>query len=76
VDRRTLKKLDAELTEFVDELFSGLGRREEKSMDAADGAPLPSGRARTPNWRLPTVPKADRTTRGTDRTITNVIESY
>ena len=28
VDPRTLKKLDAELTEFVDELFCGLGRRE------------------------------------------------
>ena len=28
VDPRALKKLDAELTEFVDELFAGLGRKE------------------------------------------------
>jgi SRSO17 transposase len=28
VDRRTLAKLDGELTEFVDELFEGLGRKE------------------------------------------------
>jgi SRSO17 transposase len=28
VNQRALKKLDAELTEFVDELFAGLGRRE------------------------------------------------
>ncbi len=49
---------------------------EEESLDAADGAALPSGRAATPNWRLPTVPKADRTTRATDGTVTNVIESY
>ena len=28
MDRRTLKKLDTELTEFVEELFGGLGRKE------------------------------------------------
>lgn len=28
MDRRTLKKLDVELTSFVDELFAGFGRRE------------------------------------------------
>lgn len=28
MDRRTLSKLDDELTEFIDELFAGLGRRE------------------------------------------------
>lgn len=49
---------------------------EEESLDIADGAALPSGRAATPNWRLPSVPKADRATRATDGTITNVIESY
>lgn len=49
---------------------------EEESLDAPDGAALSSGRAATPNWRLPTVPKADRTTRATDGTVTNVIESY
>jgi SRSO17 transposase len=49
---------------------------EAESLDVADGAALSSGRARTPNWRLPTVPKADRTTRATDGTVTNVIESH
>jgi len=49
---------------------------EEESLDVADGSTLPSGRTRTPNWRLPTVPKADRPTRATDGTITHVIESY
>lgn len=49
---------------------------EEESLDAADGAALPSGRAVTPNWRLPSVPKTDRATRATDGTVTNVIESY
>src|SRR5262245_42571608 len=28
MNRRTLKKLDAELTKFLDEMFSGMGRRE------------------------------------------------
>ena len=49
---------------------------EEESLDARDGAALPSGRLATPHWRLPTVPKASRTTRTTDGTVTNVIESY
>jgi SRSO17 transposase len=49
---------------------------EEESLDAADGAPLPSGRPATPNWRLPTVPKVDRATRATDGPVANVIESY
>jgi SRSO17 transposase len=49
---------------------------EEESLDAPDGAALPPGRAATPRWRLPSVPKADRTTRTTDGTIPNVIESY
>lgn len=49
---------------------------EEESLDAADGAPLPSIRVATPNWRLPTVPKADRATRAADGTVTDVIESY
>ncbi|HXH98511.1 MAG TPA: IS701 family transposase [Gaiellaceae bacterium] len=48
----------------------------EESLDAPNGAALPSGRARTPNWRLPAVPKADRTARPADGTVTNVIESY
>ena len=49
---------------------------EEESLDAADGAALSSSRPRTPNWRLPTVPKADRAARVTDGTVANVIESY
>jgi SRSO17 transposase len=49
---------------------------EEESLDASDGSALPSGRTRTPNWRLPTVPKADRSTRATDGTVAHVIESY
>jgi SRSO17 transposase len=49
---------------------------EDESLDATDGAALPSGRAATPNWRLPTVPKADRAARTTDGTITDVIDSY
>jgi SRSO17 transposase len=49
---------------------------EEESLDAPDGAALPPGRAATPRWRLPTMPKADRTARATDETVPNVIESY
>ncbi len=30
MDRRTLEKLDSELTEFVDEVFDGFGRRERR----------------------------------------------
>jgi SRSO17 transposase len=49
---------------------------EAESLDAADGAALPTSRPATPHWRLPTVPKTDLATGATDGIVANVIESY